>query len=460
MTPQKIKELYEKRAEIAGVIKQLAQLVNDEQRDFTGEEQGKWEAANADYNLLSRQIEVGERELEVAALDVEPANNPGGRIGRDDADGRNTAGDRPAGRVARALGINAQLDYETRDLALRAWFGTQLSIDIPDEWTQAARRCGIRPEAQVLEIPLANTREFSTLQRRGEFPAERAQSVGTDSAGGYMVPEGFVPALERALLAFGGMRQVSDVIRTASGNDLPWPTVDDTSNTGRLLAENTTITETAITFGQFILNAYKYSSDLVLVSAELIQDSAIDIGATVGSILGERLGRILNAHFTTGTGSSQPNGVVTASTLGVTTAPAGSLDELDVINLIHSVDPAYRPGARFMCNDAIVAELRVLQDSNGQFLWQPSLQLGVPDRLAGYPVVVNQQMVATTTTGDKSLLFGDFTKYKIREVAGIRMRRLVERYADDDQEGFVAFLRADGDLLDAGTAPVKHAIIG
>lgn len=459
MTAVKIKELREKRGELAGVIRKLAELVNTEGRDFTGEEQEQWEKVNADYNLMTRQIEVGERELELEAAESNAgAGGNGVRTGREDIDTRAQVNAEGAGgRVARGLALGADISYEVRDLALRSWFGAQIGLEIPDTWREAARACGIRPEATILEIPLCNTREFRTLQRDGRF--QRDQTVGTDSEGGYMVPEGFVPELERALLAFGGMRQVADVLRTADGRDLPWPTVDDTSNAGRLLTEATTITEVAIAFGQFILNAYKYSSDLVLVSAELIQDSAIDIGSTVGSILGERLGRILNTHFTTGDGSSKPNGIETAATIGVTSG-VGVWDAFDVIDLIHSVDPAYRPNARLMAHDSIVSLARQFVDSNNQFLWQPSLQLGVPDRLAGYPVTINQDLDSAVSTGNDVMIFGDLRKYKIREVSGIRLRRLVERYADDDQEGFVAFLRADGDLLDAGTAPVKKLRIG
>src|ERR1051326_7717278 len=142
--------------------------------------------------------------------------------------------------------------------------------------------------------------------------------VVSGSIGLYTSPNSPMGALERALLAFGGMRQVATVYRTASGSDMPFPTSDDTSNKGAILAENTQVSEVDITFGQLVLHAFKYSSKLVLVARELLEDSAVNIPELIGKALGERIGGIQNDHFTTGDASSKPNGIVTASTAGVT----------------------------------------------------------------------------------------------------------------------------------------------
>jgi HK97 family phage major capsid protein len=447
MTPEQLKKLREDRALVAGVIREMANLVNDEQRDFTAEEQEKWEKANADYNLQTRQIEVGERDLQLQADEVAGANNPAGRIGRGDHGEQRT----PA-RVQNAAGPSR----ETRDLGLRAWFGTQLGLDIPDAWREAARECRIRPDAQVLDLPLLCTSDL-----RSSWQGNPVEMRITTSAteGAELIPEGFMPRLEKALLLFGGVRQVAEIIRTDMGNALPWPTVDETAVKGRKVAEEAAVTATDVTFSSLTLNAYKYSSDLVLVSAEVIEDSAIDVATIVADLLGERLGRILNQEFTVGDGTGDPNGIVTAAAAGITSGGAGAIDEDDIIDMIHSVDPAYRTTARWMMNDAIVAEVRKFKDTNGQFLWQPSLQLGRPDFLAGYPITINQDMSSSVATTEIVALFGDLSKYKVREVRGIRLRRLVERYADNDQEGFVAFMRADGDLLDAGSGPVKKLTV-
>ncbi len=291
-------------------------------------------------------------------------------------------------------------------------------------------------------------RESGPLVEDGE---QRAPQTVTTTGGGYLIPEGFRAELIRAMSAFGGMRANSRILTTDAGNTLDIPTVDDTSNTGRLLNINTQVTETAITFGQKQLNAYKYSSDLVLVPVELMEDSAFDMNGFVNSILAERLGRITETHYTTGDGSSKPNGVVSAASLGKRggTGQETTVTADDIVDLFHSVDPAYRDGAVFMMNDSTVAAIRKLKtgvSGDETYLWQPGLRAGQPDTLLGRPVIVNQS-VATMADDAKSILFGNFNNYTIRDVRGIRFVRLDERYADYDQIGFVVFLRTDGDLV-------------
>jgi HK97 family phage major capsid protein len=291
---------------------------------------------------------------------------------------------------------------------------------------------------------------------------EYRAAMGTTSGavGAYTVPDAAMQALEIALLEFGGMRQVATVIRTDTGASLPFPTTDDTSNKGAILTENTQVSEVDITFGQLTLDAYMYSSKSVLVSLQLLQDSSVDVPGMIGRLLGERIGRIQNDHFTTGTGSSQPNGIVAASTSGVTgVADPPTYDNF--VDLVHSVDPAYRVNSRFMMADATlktVKKIKVLQysgDTTGVPLWAPGLAAGQPDTINGYPFVINQSMAAPGSSA-KKVIFGQLSKYLIRDVREIPLVRLNERYADYHQVGFLAFARSDGDLLDAGTHPVKY----
>ena len=188
-----------------------------------------------------------------------------------------------------------------------------------------------------------------------------------------------------------------------------------------------------------------------------MQDSAFNLTSELGSLLGERIARILNTHFTTGTGSGQPSGIVSGSISGKTAASATAITAGEIIDLFHSVDPMYRDGASsvWMCNDASIAAIRKLTDDQGQFLWQAGMQAGIPDRLYGRAVVVNQD-VADIAAGTFPIIFGDFSLYKIRDVAGVRLYRMDERYRDYDQTGFVIFSRHDGVLLNAGTNPVKY----
>jgi len=360
---------------------------------------------------------------------------------------------------AASRGVPTGADH---DLALRGWL---LNSD-EERHMGAAKRLGLNINSKdiVLQLPPA----LRSLSKSDVEAWEKRAPMGVASGaiGLYASPDSPMGALEKALLAFGGMRQVARVIRTASGTDLPIPTNDDTSNKGALLAENTQVSEVDATFGQLVLNSFKYSSKLVLVARELLEDSAINVPELIGSLLGDRLGRIQNDHFTVGDASSKPNGLVTAATSSsITTASATTISYDNIIDLIHKVDPAYRPQSSFMFHDGglkIIKKVKIAQfsgDTAGVPLWQPSLVAGQPDTIAGYPFVVNQSVV-TPGAGTKSFVFGALGKYIIRDVNDVRLVRMDERYADYDQVGFTAFMRSDGDLLDAGTHPVYYATQG
>jgi len=291
----------------------------------------------------------------------------------------------------------------------------------------------------------------------------RAQGVATSGAGGALVPEDYFAEIIKSLVAFGPMNDdtIVRVIETGTGADMPWPTVDDTSNKGVLIGENTADTEQDVTFSSKTLQAFKYSTRLVKVSSELLQDSVFNVEDELRRLLAERIGRIYNQHFTTGTGSSQPNGIVTASTAGKETASATTLTADELIDLEHSVDPAYRsdPTCRFMFNDTTFKVIRKLKDGQSNYLWQPAdLRIGAPASFLGYPYSINQDMDSfgdsSPAADNRPVIFGAMNRYVVRRVRGLVIRRLDERYAEADQVAFIGFTRADGELLD--TAAVKH----
>ena len=287
----------------------------------------------------------------------------------------------------------------------------------------------------------------------------RALGVGTGSAGGFTVPQDFLSEIVKRMKAFGAVQRVARVVTTESGADMPFPTMDDSANVGRILAENTQLTQTDVAFGTKTLKAYVYSSDLVLVSLQLMMDTAFDIEGDLKDALGERIGRIMNQHFTTGSGTAQPQGLVTGGTVGVTGATgttgtfgadSGVIYD-NLVSLIHSVDPAYRASGRcrWMIGDTALAAVRKVKNTQNQPLWQPSMQEGTPDSLLGYPVEINPDMPAPAASA-KTIAFGDFMAgYLIRQVRDIQMTRLDERYADFLQVGFFGFSRADGMVRDA-----------
>jgi HK97 family phage major capsid protein len=278
-----------------------------------------------------------------------------------------------------------------------------------------------------------------------------AQGVGTGTAGGYLVPEGFRKEIIEKQKAFGAVQEVAQVLNTATGATLPWPTNDDTGNVGALLAENTQATEQDITLGTEDLGAYKYTSKIVRVSLEFLQDvDWLDAQGFLQRKFAERLGRIHNQHFTTGTGTAQPQGIVTGAVSGVTAAAVAAITADELIDLQHSVDPAYRNvRSKFMLSDAALKSIRKLKAAGtGEYLFQVSTTADMPNLIAGAPYVVNQDMAAPAT-GVKSVLYGDFLAgYVVRLVKAFELIRLDERYADYGQVGFIAFDRADGVVQD------------
>lgn len=448
------KALREKRPALIAEMKRLGDLASaardaGEGHDMSAEDQANWEKVNKDYNLLMRDIGMAEAIESATAESEAPIDEQRGKPlpGRGDASGKPADPDEPEQRTT------PKITAEHRALALQAWC-LQHSSAAPDELSQqhrdAAKLCGINPHADQIDISLR--RNYASIRKEW-----RDQSVVLPNAGAYLVPDSFTSAIDVAMLDFGGMRQVSQVLRTAAGEDYHWPTSNDTGNTGALINENTAVSEQDVSIARLTLRAYKYTSKLVQVPVELIEDSAIDFASFLGGLLGERLGRITNTHFTTGDGASKPKGIVTSATVGVTTASATAVTADELIGLVHSVDPAYRrgPGVGWMMHDSILLAVRKLKDGNGNYLWQPGISANEPDRLWGFPITINQDMQSSLASATRTFVFGALNYYKIRDVASVRLRRLVERYADSDQEGFVAFSRHDGGLLNAGTNPVK-----
>jgi HK97 family phage major capsid protein len=288
---------------------------------------------------------------------------------------------------------------------------------------------------------------------------KRVQVGGTNTAGGYTVPVELQNMLVRSMKAWGPMYDGNIVseLNTSAGNALPIPTTDDTGNTGVAGTEGTALTDdnsADATFGQKQLEAYDFNTKFVKFSWQLAQDSIFNMEALLADLLGERLGRLANAQLTTGTGTSAPNGIVTASSLGKTAASSTAIASDEIIDLVHSVDPAYRqaPKVAFMFNDLTLAAIRKLKDGQGNYLWQMGdVTKGQPGTLLSYRYNINQAM-ASIATGNKVIVFGDLGKYWVRKVGSPVIGILRERFWPD--LGIAGLIRFDGELLD--TAAVKH----
>jgi HK97 family phage major capsid protein len=283
-------------------------------------------------------------------------------------------------------------------------------------------------------------------------------STTTGSEGGFSVQTDVATRIMDALKAIGGVRSVATVLQTAMGNPMSFPTSDGTSETGEQIAENTTVTGADVVLGTLPLNTYKFSSKVVAVPVELLQDSQVDIEAFVNARLATRIARITNNKFTLGNGTGTPNGVVNAAVSGKVGTTGQTLTVIfdDLVDLIHSVDPAYRslPGCSFMMNDSSLKVVRKLKDSQGRPIFLPgydSLAGPMPDSLLGYPITINQDM-AVMAANAKSILFGNFSFYYVRDVVGsVSMLRFTDSaYAKLGQVGFLQFVRSGGNLLDVG----------
>lgn len=413
-----IKELREKMANIATQARsKFDELKDDTPEARAAEIEREFDAMMADHDKLAARAERAEKLERMQAA----TNQPDPRRPEGNSEGRGVdQGEAPSYREA---------------------FHAHLRSMVPgaDPLDPAAR----------------------AVLRAGYQDVESRAQTTTAAAGGYTVPTELQNILIKSMLAWGPMYDpgVTQELVTTGGGEITMPTVNDTAVTAGAHTEGATLTDDGgkdVTFGQKVLNAYAFDTEWIRVSKELADDSIFAMETLLGQLLGERLGRIANLQLTTGTGSSAPNGIVTASTLGKTATGTAAITGDEIIDLIHSVDPAYRtsPRVAFMMNDATLAAVRKLKDGDGTYLWQPSYQAGVPDRLLGYTVAINQAMDGLAAA-KKVMLFGDMSKYYVRKVGAPLIGAIQDK---DFWPGFgvAGYIRFDGELAD--TAAVKHLI--
>ena len=311
------------------------------------------------------------------------------------------------------------------------------------------------------ELIAAGGEAYVSPEVRAVLQEQRVQTKGTTTAGGFTVPTELAAFIEQAMIATGPMYDSAlfTVINSADGRTFNIPTVDDTASTAEAHTEGGTVTDDGgkdVVFAQKVLSAYAFDSEWVRWSAELNADSIFNMESLLGELLGSRLGRIANSKLTTGSGSSDVEGIVTNSALGKTAAGAAAITADEIIDLLHAVDPAYRasPKTSFMMNDSTLAAVRKLKDGNGNYLWQMgNYQAGVPQAILGYPVAVNQAM-DSLAAAKKVMLFGDMSKFYVRKVGGPSLYVARERFAPDF--GLLGFVRFDGVLVNTGA--IKHLI--
>jgi HK97 family phage major capsid protein len=309
-------------------------------------------------------------------------------------------------------------------------------------------------------------RAFDSWIRTGRENADltelRAQSVGTASAGGFTVPETLLTKITERLKAFGGVANVVETITTAAGEPLRWPTLDDTSNSGVIKAENTAPASGGadLVFGEKTLGSFPYvapgaSNAPLKVSKELLQDSAFDIQGLIVRKLGERIARKQSRDWVNGAGTTEPLGIATGTAVATNTFDNAAPTYADLLNAVHQVDPAYRDGAVWTFNDFTLSLIEGIVDSNGRPLLNSAndgISVGRANQfLLGYPVVIDQAWANYADAGtNKWGAFGDLSAgYILRQIAGAEL--FVNPYSSNSlgQIEFTLWMRADGTVQDA-----------
>ena len=408
-----LKEMREKMAKLATNARAIIEEITDETpEDRAVELEREFDAMMQEHDRLAERVERVERsEAAMASLDdLDLSNVP-----------------QFQGRSAPAVDNGPQVDYRQAFCEMIASGGI----------------------------------ETVSLEARQVLMEHRVQVGGTNSSGGFTVPTELAGFIEKSMIATGPMydSNLFTVLETTSGHTFNIPTVDDTAVTAVAHTEGTAPTNDGgkdVTFGQKSLGAYAFDTEFVRWSAELNADSVLNMESLLGQLLGERLGRIANTNLTTGNGSSTVEGIMTNSSAGKTAASATAITADEIIDLIHSVDPAYRtsPKTAIMMNDSTLAAVRKLKDGNGNYLWQMgNYQAGIPQNILGYNVIVNQAM-DSLATAKKVMLFGDMSKFYVRKVGQPSIIVLRERFAPDF--GILGYIRFDGCLTN--TSAIKHLV--
>ena len=288
---------------------------------------------------------------------------------------------------------------------------------------------------------------WNAMRSKGvSYEVQNALQIGTDSEGGYLVPDEFEQTLIQALEDQNIFRQYAKVITTATG-DRKIPVVAS-KGSASWVDEEGAIPESDDAFGQVSIGAYKLAT-MLKVSEELLNDSVFNLESYIATEFARRIGVKEEESFFIGDGTGKPIGIFAASggaELGVTAASATAITLDEIMDLFYSLKTPYRKNATFMMNDATVKAIRKLKDNNNQYLWQPSVTAGTPDTILNRPIVTSAY-VPTIAAGNKTIAFGDFGYYWIADRQGRSFKRLNELFAATGQVGFMATERVDGKLI-------------
>lgn len=319
-------------------------------------------------------------------------------------------------------------------------------IEIDAEVARLEELRSLQTETAVEVKSEDESQEFRNFLQNKEV---RSQTVGTNSQGGFTAGAGVQNRLIEAMKTIGGMVANASSISTSNGNEISYPTMDDTSSTNDAVIKSETDARREgpdLVFGSIPLKAFVFDSGIIKISNELVQDSSVNIEQVVISALSKRIARKLNTDFTNGVGTTAPAGITTQTTLGVTAASATAITADELLDLQFSIDSAYNANAKYMMNKATYLKVRKLKDNDGHYLIKDN-------KIHDKEIVVNDDM-PNATAGKKAVIYGDLSAYMIRNVENLSIFKFAELYQETNEIGFKASFRADGCLLNP--AAVKH----
>ncbi|MHB1154867.1 MAG: phage major capsid protein [Eubacteriales bacterium] len=287
---------------------------------------------------------------------------------------------------------------------------------------------------------------WKQMKNQSSYEVKNALQIGTDSEGGYLVPDEFERTLISALSEDNIFRQLAHVMQTSSGErKIP---IVSTRGSASWIEEEGNITESDDVFGQALIGAYKLGT-MIKVSEELLNDNIFDLQGYISKEFGHRIGNKEEDAFFNGNGSGKPTGIFNVTggaQVGITSASATAITADEIFDLFYSLRSPYRKNSVFILNDSTIKALRKLKDGNGVYIWQPSILAGSTDTLMGKKIITSIY-VPEIASGAKTIAFGDFSYYWIADRQGRSFKRLNELFATTGQVGFLATQRVDGKLI-------------
>ncbi|MDX1538833.1 phage major capsid protein [Arsukibacterium sp.] len=401
----KLHELQQKRNAIAMSMRQLNEKIGD--KSWSPEQRSEWDQHKANYDEVDQQISREEHLQGLESRHFDEDHEQRGQAGKDQ-DNKGEPGS----------------EYRS-----------------------------------AFEKFMRNGHQELTPEERSIFKEYRAQSSTVAGKGGETIPTEFRGLIVDKMKAYGGIANICQLLETDKGNPMEWVITDGTNDLGDLVGESEEAAEGDVTFSMDSLGAKKLSSKIIRVPNELLQDNSVNMEAYLAQRIASRIGRKEAQLIVQGTGAGTPQqnkGLVVSTTLSQVAAAVAAISAQDFLNLKHKVDPAYRTSARFAFNDTTLLLLKSLKDSQGRPLWLPSIAGVAPSTIDGDQYTIDQAIANVGASG-VSAFYGDFSKFVLRRIRYMTLKRLVERYAEFDQTAFLAFHRFDTVLEDTSAiAKLAH----